>query len=341
MTLTADQYSQIARGYEEAAADPLVASENRADLAKKAEWFRFLSQREKATHGSGRREGNAFPTSFNAEPKSPTRSWRAMAPFLTTLWITGAAVYLIGTVLFTNAVNLFGTQEPKKAVPEITQPIESIPNVASVQRNRTAEEGNPQPMAAGDRPHAISPDQPTSEAPTLTAPSTQMAQEEFPAAPSEPVQDAVQAQPTEMLIVTSEATIRNGPSKKAKKIGSATAGAELQVKGRENEFVQFIDPSSGNTGWIQSSFLAPASGSGAERIAPPQRAETPAAKPSKSKLAKKKPNAPAQVSPRPRTYADLPPDEEFVPPMRRGPGLLTRRRMLREGLMSPGFLPPH
>jgi len=264
-----------------------------------------------------------------------------MAPFLTTLWITGAAVYLIGTVLLTNAVNLFGTYESKKAAPEIeiAQPVESIPKVASVQRNRTAEKGNPQPITAADRPHAISPDQPTSELPTLIAPSTQTAREEFPAAPSEPVQDAVQVKPTEMLIVTSEATIRDGPSKKAKKIGSATAGAELQVTGRENEFVQFIDPSSGNTGWIQSSLLAPASGNGAEGIAH-QPAEGPPAKPAKSKLAKKKPSAPAQVSPKPRAYADLPADEEFISPRRRLAGPLSKRRMLREGLMSPDFLPP-
>jgi hypothetical protein len=144
-----------------------------------------------------------------------------------------------------------------------------------------------------------------------------------------------------MLTVTSEATIRNGPSKNAKKIGSAIAGAELQVKRRENEFVQFVDPSSGNTGWIQSSLLAAASGSGPEGMTPPQRAEAPAAKTAKSKLAKKKPSAPAQVSPRPRAYADLPADEEFLSPRRRGSGLLSKRRMLREGLMSPDFLPPN
>ena len=37
MTFTADQYSQIAKGYENAAADPLVAAEKRVGLAKKAE----------------------------------------------------------------------------------------------------------------------------------------------------------------------------------------------------------------------------------------------------------------------------------------------------------------
>ena len=48
MPFTADQYSQIAEGYENAAADPLVAGEKRVDLVKKAEWFRFLAQRERA-----------------------------------------------------------------------------------------------------------------------------------------------------------------------------------------------------------------------------------------------------------------------------------------------------
>jgi hypothetical protein len=42
----------------------------------------------------------------------------------------------------------------------------------------------------------------------------------------------------------------------------------------------------------------------------------------------------------PKAYVELPSDEVFLPPKRRGIGILERRRMLREGLMSPGFLPP-
>ena len=44
MSFTKDQYSQIAQGYEKASADPLVSTEKRVELAKKAEWFRFLSR---------------------------------------------------------------------------------------------------------------------------------------------------------------------------------------------------------------------------------------------------------------------------------------------------------
>jgi len=131
-----------------------------------------------------------------------------------------------------------------------------------------------------------------------------------------------------MLIVTSAATIRNGPSSAAKKIGTASAGAELQVNAREKDWVQFVDPSSGNTGWIQSSLLATASAKGVG-LAVPKAAK---------KVAKKTPSSPFRISQRPKSYADLPADEEFFSTRKRG--LLSRRRILREGLLSPDFLPP-
>ena len=337
MTFTADQYSQIAQGYEKAAADPLVASEKRADLVKKAEWLRFLAQHETHRLSGGSGDGSNAPTSLDGELKSPGRSWRSMAPFLTTLWIIGAAVCFVSTMLFTNAVNLFGTEELKTSVPEIRQSVESVPKVTIAEGNNTVEEANSQDAVMPERPHAISPDQLTYESPALTAPPPTL---DLAAPASEPVQEVSEVESDEVLIVTAAATIRNGPSKSSKKIGTATAGAELQVKTREKGWVQFVDPSSGNTGWIQSALLAPAPGSEAHNLAVPEVAGTPPVKPAKRKLAKKKPSAPAQVPQRPTTYADLPPDEEFLPPRRRGLGLLGRRRMLGEGLMSPGFLPP-
>lgn len=238
---------------------------------------------------------------------------------------------------------------------EIRQSVESAPKVASAKGDNMAEQANGQSRATPERRHAISPDQPTYESPNLTAAlpplpqedlTTQGSAEESPtqnSAPPSPSQQGERVtpappEPSEMLTVTSAATIRNGPSTAAKKIGTATAGAELQVKGREKDWVHFVDPSSGNTGWIQSSLLAPAAG--AAGIALPEPTKPTPVRPAKPKIAKKKPSAPAEVSPRPRAYADLPADEEFLPPRRRGPGLLSRRRMLRDGLMSPGFFPP-
>ena len=72
--------------------------------------------------------------------------------------------------------------------------------------------------------------------------------------------------------MTSAATIRNGPTSAAKKIGTASAGAELHVKTREKDWVQFVDPSSGNTGWIRSSLLAAASAKGVDGSAVPKAA---------------------------------------------------------------------
>ena len=345
MTLTTEQYAQIAQGYEKASADPLVPAERRFDLAKEADWFRFLAQREGAHRSNNEHELTA-PSSLDSAKR---RSWQSLTPFLTTLCITGAAAYLVSTVLFTNAVNLFGRDEPKTPAPEIRQSVESVLKIPSV--TNTAEQANEQPMATSERRHAITPDQPLYESPPLFEPSSPLlkaplaapassepvpstpspAEELATPVPSEPARDVVEVRPNEMLIVTSAATIRNGPSSAAKKIGTASAGAELHVKAREKDWVQFVDPSSGNTGWIQSSLLAAASAKGVDGLAVPKAA---------NKVAKKTPSPPPRISQRRRSYADLPSDEEFFPPRKRGAVLLNRRRMLREGLLSPDFLPP-
>jgi uncharacterized protein YraI len=341
MTLTAAQYSQIAQGYEKAAADPWVAAEKRVELLDKAEWFRFLAER-----------GNQADPEDNTPPATAAFEGRArsMSPFLATLWITGAAVYLFGTLLFTNAVNFFGTEKPNTSVPEIGRSVESVPKVASVEA-KNDDQAKAQHTVNPERRHAISPGQPTYESPTLTTPESPTAppaalpQEELAStASSEPVQEIGGDEFAEVFIVTAAASIRNGPSTSAKKIGTATTGAEIQVKQREKNWVHFVDPSSGNAGWIQASLLKkPAPTSEAKTLAASveHASVKPArAKLTKAKLAKKKPSVPAKAAQQPRTYVDLPPDEEFLPPRRRGAGFLSRRRMLRHGLMSTGFLPP-
>ena len=94
MTLTADQYSQIAKGYAEADADPLVTEERKEEFAKKAKWFHFLAQREEETVASER--NSRLAAEFTGEQTSGGRPFR---PLLMTLWLTGAALYLISTLL--------------------------------------------------------------------------------------------------------------------------------------------------------------------------------------------------------------------------------------------------
>ena len=96
-----------------------------------------------------------------------------------------------------------------------------------------------------------------------------MQQEEF-SAPSplpEPIDDPTEAQSDEVLKVTKNATLRAGPSTRAWKIGIATLGKALHVKARERNWVQFLDPLSGQIGWIYSSLVRPASRSSTAAVA--------------------------------------------------------------------------
>lgn len=346
MTFTADQYSQLAQSYDKAAADPLVPPERKAEFAKEAEWFHFLARRERDTRrsDSALTEGNIGPVNDDVviEPDSSRHS-RSMTPFLTMLWLTGAVLYLLTTLLFTNAVNLFGEEDGQTAVTVASRPVEPLPKIANVEDTKPNEQDKPQIKPVAERRHAISPDQPTYEAPTLTAPPLPLPEQELNSPSSEPTQDGARAQSGEMLRVTAAATIRSGPSTTAKKIGTATPGAELQVKARQTDWVEFVDPSSSNTGWIHSSLVAPTTGVGADELATTREAEIPAIEPPKPKLAKRaKPEtvAPAQVTERQRKYVDLPDDKAFLSPRKRGSSFLAKRRMRGEGLMSPGFFPP-
>jgi Bacterial SH3 domain len=357
MTFTADQYSQIATGYHKAAADPFIPPEKREEFARKAAWFRFLAERDNGTlHPGGTvskgSEGSGTDPTF--EPSSPAPK-RSLKPLLTMLWVTGAATYLIGTVLFTSLNNPFRSED--KQNPEVTRPIASPGAFA-----RREEIAGVQPTVppTPDKRHAISPDQPSYEAPGLIVPPSATDEEHKPS-PASPARTEQASAPAasssepEVLKVHGAATIRNGPSATAKVIGTASPGAELQVKARENGWVQFVDPSSGNTGWIESDLVAPASARGETSVAVTRSEEAPSLtaqkpKPFKQRV-KKKPREPSEVakqrpsrpSPpaRDRAYADLPEDDDFLAdtlPHRKG--FFARRRMLREGLMSPDFIPP-
>jgi uncharacterized protein YraI len=197
------------------------------------------------------------------------------------------------------------------------------------------------PSLAAERPHAISPDQPSSEPP---------AGYELPGHPHIALPTPT-AEPSKIatLRLNSAANIRSGPSLTAPIIGTAAVGAELQVTAYDADWVQFIDPSSGKTGWVHSQSVEADTTSKAAAVAATKPTEeAPQVEPPKPKLAKnaKKRAKGVAVSKRqlpseaPKAHVALPSAEEFVPPQRRPRVILERRRMLREGLMSPGFRPP-
>jgi hypothetical protein len=318
---TPDQYTQIAKSYDGAASDPLVPEDKRQEFAKRAEWFHYLAARG---------TGNVASEHPGHDSSPPATS--SVAPYLTTLWIMGAALYLISTLLFTNAIGLFSDDNARQ-VSEVRPATNRELKTAMVD-----EKANPAVLAP-ERPHAISPNQPSYEACELRPPK---ATEQKPSAlpvTAEPTTAAPPGPEPEMLKVTEAATIRNGPSTTAKVIGKATPGAELQVQQQQNGWTQFGDPSSGKSGWIQSKSIAEAIPPTAAN--PPSRTaleEVPI--PQQKKSVRK-----AKMTP-PRSklgqrFADLPADEDFFADRgTRRKGLLGKRRMLREGLMSPGFRPP-
>jgi hypothetical protein len=61
----------------------------------------------------------------------------------------------------------------------------------------------------------------------------------------------------QLLKITSAVSIRNGPSASADIIGMAYAGTVARVASRDSGWTQIVDPSSGKTGWIDSTALSP------------------------------------------------------------------------------------
>jgi Bacterial SH3 domain len=331
----------------------------RDEFARKAEWFRFLAARDRgALHPNGTPSDGSdrlgLDSSIEGSPPAPKRS---LKPFLTTLWLTGAAMYLISTVLFTNAINGLGDkneQEPNLEVNrQLALPRDFASNEETAQVQSTASPTSPAPYGT----HAISPGQPPYESPDLIVPAAAMGEgNNTSSVPQERTQQA-SAPPAspepEVLEVHQAATIQNGPSSAAAVIGTARPGAQVQIKARENAWIQFVDPTSGNTGWMESYLLTtPGSPQGGSNVAehaensPGLPLQTP--KPVKKRV-KKKSSEPPEIAEQPpsvppardRAYAELHEDDGFVVDRSfRRNGFLAKPRMLRQGLMSPDFIPP-
>jgi hypothetical protein len=336
--------------------------DKRDEFVKKAEWFRFLAARDRETLRpdstfSGGSDRSGLDSPIEASPPAPKRS---LKPFLTTLWLAGAAIYLVSTVLFTNAINGLGDKNEQKPNLEMSRQLVSPRDFASNEEPAQVRPPVPPSSPAPSRRHAISPGQPPYESPDLIVPPAAMGEGNNTASVSQERTQQASAPPAspeaEVLEVHQAATIRNGPSLAAAVIGTASPGAQVQIKAREKGWIQFVDPTSGNTGWMES-YLATTPGSplGGSNVAVTPAESSPGLplqkpKPVKKRV-KKKPSEPSEVakqrpsepSPpaRDRAYAELHEDDGFVVDRSfRRNGFLAKRRMLRQGLMSPDFIPP-
>src|SRR5262249_49717153 len=134
----------------------------------------------------------------------------------------------------------FAVSPPKQAAATPIQPdLQPIPSAAAQSSHAIIPDASP-PQASVNSP---APPPQTENAKSLS----QADQESAPPGSSQ--------QPEEQLRVTSETSIRSGPSDSAQLIGRAHAGATLRVKSRDSGWVQFVDPVANETGWISMAYL--------------------------------------------------------------------------------------
>ena len=175
-----------------------------------------------------------------------------MKQSLAWLWLSGAVLYAVSVWLSADAVNvshdeqnpissslLIAIQTPASAVTE-------SPKSEQIVEART------EPIA----PQALL--DPGSPIPSAFS-------EQRPSEKAEAPSGATTAVPAERLVVQSAANIRDGPSSKSALIGTAPAGAELEVSEREGNWVRFVDPATSHTGWIYEGLLT---GIGAQPVTP-------------------------------------------------------------------------
>jgi hypothetical protein len=98
------------------------------------------------------------------------------------------------------------------------------------------------PAIVGTRPAAESESPASAEAIEVPSPAESLS----PAGPKD-----------EFVMITSAASLRDGPSASAHLIGRAYAGARARVASRDAGWAQIVDPASGHSGWVHSSVLVP------------------------------------------------------------------------------------
>ena len=274
-----------------------------------------------------------------------------MKQSLAWLWLIGAVLYAISAWLSADPVNIAGHkgQTPASSLPAIATPILGPPVTESLKSEQIVE-ARTEPFA----PQSLLD-------PALSSPST--APQQGPSEKAEAASEASTAAPAERFVVRSAANIRNGPSSKSTLIGTAPAGAELEVAEREGGWVRFVDPVTSNTGWIYEGLLT---GIGAQSVPPAgeqsNAASVSAAAGPKAKVQARNATGPVNTAARPKAnvqarnatrsasggvskhgaggrpfalgYAKTPSAEELGPYKRRF-GFFARRRMVREGLLGP------
>ena len=204
------------------------------------------------------------------------------------LWVIGAVMCVVSVQLFTRPIDVFDRVGQPKPLSETeapaSSPVQEAGGVAPAEitpQQPEAPASSPVQEAGGVAPAEITPQQPDEldvlyldppaqnsrhaiapEAEPPAAEASPAIKTESPATQAleipSPVEVPTSAAPKdEFVTITSAASVRNGPSASADIIGRAQAGARARVASRDSGWSQIVDPASGNTGWVDSSLLAP------------------------------------------------------------------------------------
>jgi hypothetical protein len=251
-----------------------------------------------------------------------------MKQSLAWLWLIGGVLYAGSVWLSADPVNIAGNrgQTPASSSSAIGTP-SSVPPITESPKSERLVEARPEPIAPQ-----------SSLDPGLSRPGTASEQVQK----AEAAKELSTADPAERFVVRSAANIRNGPSARSTLIGTAPAGAELEVAERDGGWVRFVDPVTSNTGWIYEGLLT---GIGAQSVTVEHSnaaSVSTAARP-KAKVQARNATRPASggaskqgAGGRPFAlgYSPNPSAEAFATNKRRF-GFFGRRRMVREGLLGP------
>jgi uncharacterized protein YgiM (DUF1202 family) len=281
-----------------------------------------------------------------------------MKRVLLSLWLVGAAAYAVTTLHFAHIINnpkresTVPNESASPSTKNVSAGASTYPKLASSKPIETPGINNEASQADDDKSHAISPDQIPSEVPAVGLESSAIpAEEQLPipveAAPGPNVPPVPKNE--DLLRVISAASIRNGPSTSALVIGTAHAGAQVEVVSRDVGWVQIVDPASRRSGWIYSRFLSPNTASGGVSSTEVFPAKQPAGDATQElRMVKQKSKARQLANGRidqdlfasskqhskgrqTQESVGLPYDYEFVAPRQRGRfGLFAKRRMWRE-----------
>ena len=265
------------------------------------------------------------------------------------LWLIGSVLYAVSVWLSADAVNV-GREEQNpisSSLPIATQT--PAPAVTESPKSEQIVEARTEPIAPQSLPDR------GSSSPSAFSEQGTTEKAEAPSGTSTAV-------PAERFVVRSSANIRNGPSSKSTMIGTAPAGAELEVAERKGSWVRFVDPVTSNTGWIYEGLLT---GIGAQSVTPAVEQSnaasvSTAARP-KAKVQARNATRPVNTAARPKAkvqarnatrpasggvskqgaggrpfalgYAKTPSAEELGP-YKRWFGFFGRRRMVKEGSLG-------